>query len=171
VLAFSSCAAGPLLETENGFVHRRHGYRIGAPPGTGVTWERIEVEGSALAYRRVGPVRMTLSSRCKAPLTRAEVLARHLRIGIGDHTLREGGAVAVGGLSGWAQIFDVLEHDALVRVKTVTLIAGPCVLDWVLTARDGHGFEAAKGDFDAWWHTLRFEASADEDATESEDAT
>jgi hypothetical protein len=29
------------------------------------------------------------------------------------------------------------------------------VIDWVLSARDGRGFEAAEDDFEAWWHSLR----------------
>ena len=87
VLALSSCAAGPLVPTDDGFAHRRHGYHIGLPPGAGERWQRVEVEGAILAWRGTGSLRMTLTSRCKQPLTRTEVLARHLRIGIPDHTV------------------------------------------------------------------------------------
>lgn len=155
VLAFFSCAAGPFVEREGGFTHRRHGYRVGAPPAASGTWQRVAVDGSALAYHRAGPVRMTLASRCKTPITSPRALARHLRIGIERYTMRHEGKVEAGGLFGWEQVFDVLEGGALVQVKTVTFVVEPCILDFVLTARDGHGFESALADFDAWWQSLR----------------
>lgn len=155
VLACWSCAAGPFVERDGGFTHRRHGFRVGTPPDSSGAWERDSVSGSGLAYRRSGPVRMTLASRCKEPITHPRNLARHLRIGIESYTMRHEGAVEAGGFAGWEQVFDVLEAGTLVQVKTVTVVVEPCVLDWLLTARDGHGFERALPDFDAWWQTLR----------------
>jgi hypothetical protein len=163
-LAIWSCAAGPFVETDAGFVHRRHGYRVSAPPQRDLPWRRVSVDGSDLAYERAGPVRMTLSSRCRVPLTRADVLARHLLIGVPHHTLRDAGAVSFDGLSGWQQVFDAVQDGALVRVKTVTLVSEGCVIDWVLSAREGRGFEAAEGDFEAWWHSLRVDTPEAEHA-------
>ncbi len=148
------CASPPLVSEAGGFRHLRHGYRIGAPPESSPPWERVEVKHAALAYRRPGPVWMTLSSRCKIPLTRPDVLARHLRIDIPPHTLREAGPVESHGLAGWQQVFDASDGGAVVRMKTVTLLIGRCALDAVLSARDGAGFESALSDFDAWWRTL-----------------
>ena len=164
LLALWSCASGPLVETERGFRHARHDYRVGLPPSAEPPWRRVRVEGSILAYGRPGPIRMTLSSRCGLPLTTPEVLARHLRIGIPAHTVREQGPVTAGDLSGWQQVFDVEGNGAVVRVKTVTFVVEPCVLDWTLSARGGRGFEAAERDFDAWWHTLRVDAMSEEAA-------
>jgi len=161
-LASLGCAAGPVEETDQGFVHRRHGYRVAAPPANGEPWRRVSVDGSDLAWERSGPVRMSVSSRCRVPLTRADVLAHHLRIGVTEYTLRDEGAVSLGTLAGWQQVFDAVAGGALVRVKTVTIVSEPCVIDWVLTARDGRGFEAAERDFETWWRSLRVGAPGGE---------
>ncbi|MEM7411938.1 MAG: hypothetical protein AAF430_17040 [Myxococcota bacterium] len=153
-----SCS-GPLRETPEGFLHERHGYRVGAPPAADATWKRVRVDGSVLAYRREAaasqpPVRMTLSSRCGVPLAEPELLARHLRIGVPEHVVRQNEAVEASPLPGWQQVFDVTQDGAVVRVKTVTLVGDRCAYDWVLTARDGAGFEEAEPTFDAWWRSL-----------------
>ena len=100
---------------------------------------------------------MSFSSRCGEPLTRPELLARHLRIGIPAHVVREAGPVEIAALEGWQQVFDADAPGGAVRVKTVTFAANGCTLDWVLVARDASGFEQAESDFDAWWQTLAVE--------------
>jgi hypothetical protein len=148
------CASGPLEPFDGGFRNARHGYWVGTPPASDPPWEPDEVEGSLLAFRRAGSVRMTFASRCGEPLPRPEFLARHLRIGIPENVVRESGAVELGPVAGWQQVFDADAGHGAVRVKTVTLVANGCALDWVLIGRESGGFEAAEGDFDAWWHTL-----------------
>lgn len=147
--------AGPLSEVDGDFTHTRHGYRIGSPPAATPPWRRVSFDGAVLAYRRPGPIWMTLSSRCRLPLTEPRILARHLRIGLPEHTLRLAEAVETRGLRGWQQIFDTREKDEIVRVKSVTFVVKRCALDWLLSARGGEGFERAEVDFDAWWRTLR----------------
>jgi hypothetical protein len=153
--AVGGCASPVLVEEAGGLRHTRHGYWIDAPPSAMPRWERVEVKGAEIAYRRDGPVWMTLSSRCEIPLTRPRILARHLRIGIPAHTLREETAVRSHGMRGWQQVFDASEDGVIVRVKTVTLVLGGCALDAMLSARDGAGYDAAQPGFDAWWRSLR----------------
>ena len=97
---------------------------------------------------------MTFASRCGEPITRPDLLARHLRIGIPANVVREAGPVELGALAGWQQVFDVDAPRGAVRMKTVTFAVNGCALDWALIAREADGFEAAESDFDAWWRTL-----------------
>jgi hypothetical protein len=157
VPALWGCAASPLVAIDGGFRNAAHGYRLGVPPPAEPPWQPAQVEGSLLAYQRPGAIRMTFSSRCGVPLSRPEILARHLRIGIPAHVVREAGPVALGALTGWQQVFDADAERGVVRVKTVTFVANECALDWVLSAREGRGFEQVERDFDAWWQTLHVE--------------
>ena len=152
--ALWGCASpNPLTAFDGCYRNLRHGYRLGVPADS--SWQRDEVEGSLLAFRhRSGAARMTFSSRCGEPLTRPALLARHLRIGIPANVVREAGPVELGALAGWQQVFDVDAPNGAVRMKTVTFPVSGCALDWALIAREADGFEAAEGDFDAWWHTL-----------------
>jgi hypothetical protein len=154
VPALWSCATSPLIPDDGGFRNPRHGYWLGVPPAGDPPWKPDEVEGSLLAFRRPGGMRMTFSSRCGVPLPRPEFLARHLRIGIPANVVREAGPVEIGGLEGWQQVFDADAGHGAVRVKTVTFVANGCALDWVLIGREAGGFEEAERDFDAWWGTL-----------------
>jgi hypothetical protein len=154
VPALWGCAASPLQPVEGGFGDSKHGYRIGVPPKAEPRWRRLEVEGSLLAFERPGPIRMTFSSRCGVPLTRPQLLARHLRIGIPAHVVRAEGPVGLGGLEGWQQVFDADAERGAVRVKTVTITGNGCAFDWVLIAREASDFEPAERDFDAWWQTF-----------------
>jgi hypothetical protein len=152
------CAsASPLTPVDGGYRNARHGYRIAVPPAGDPPWQPDEVEGSLLAFHRPGSARMTFSSRCGEPITRPDLLARHLRIGIPANVVREAGPVEIGALSGWLQVFDADAARGAVRVKTVTFTANGCALDWVLIARDTDGFERAEPDFDAWWSSLAVE--------------
>jgi hypothetical protein len=157
VPALWGCAASPLAPVDGGFVDERHGYRIGLPTRAEPPWRREKVEGSLLAFERPGPIRMTFSSRCGVPLTRPQLLARHLRIGIPAHVVRAEGPVAHASLEGWQQVFDADAARGAVRVKTVTLTANACAFDWVLIAREASDFESAERDFDAWWKTFAVE--------------
>src|SRR5262245_6129437 len=147
--ALWGCAASPLSAVDGGFVDKRHGYRIGTPPDADPPWRAQKVEGSLLAFERPGPSRMTFSSRCGVPLTRPQLLARHLRIGIPAHVVRAEGPIELGSLEGWQQVFDADAERGAVRVKTVTVIANDCAFDWVLVAREASDFERAERDFDA----------------------
>lgn len=144
--------AGDLVAVEGGFRHRRHGYTFGTPGGR---WERIDVEGTVIAFRRSGSQTMSLQSRCGQPVADVAVMARQLVIGVSPRALRQAGPVLVDGRDGWTQTFDTLRDGVGVRVKTVTLVVGRCTLDWVLAAAGSGDFEGAERAFDAWWATFR----------------
>jgi hypothetical protein len=148
------CAsASPLTPFDGGYRNARHGYQLGVPANP--SWRGDEVEGSLLAFHDPSDsTRMTFSSRCGEPITRPELLARHLRIGIPANVVRESGPVELGALQGWQQVFDVDAPRGALRMKTVTFAVNGCALDWALIARDAEGFETAEGEFDAWWRTL-----------------
>ena len=130
-------AASPLTPIDGGFRNLRHGYRLGVPADP--SWQRDDVEGSLLAFHhRSGEVRMTFSSRCGEPLTRPDLLARHLRIGIPANVVREAGPVELGALPGWQQVFDVDASRGAVRMKTVTFAVNGCALDWVRASSCSH---------------------------------
>lgn len=160
--------ASPLLAVDGGLRDPDLGYWVAVPPASVPPWRRADVEGAILAYRRPGPTWMSLQVRCKVPLTRPQILARHLLIGVGDYTLRESSPAEVAGYPAWAQVFDAVANGSVVRVKTVTVVARGCVFDWTLSVHGGRGFEQAEASFDAWWSTLRFDALAAGGAGEEE---
>ena len=55
--------AGSMVHVKDGYRHRKHDFRIGEPNGPGPAWERIHVDGAALAFQRAGPDTLTLLSR------------------------------------------------------------------------------------------------------------
>jgi len=153
--------AGDLVAIEGGFRHRRHGYTLSVPLGPGPPWQREEIEGAEIAFRRPGPQRISVQSSCRRPVTDPAILARHLVIGIQRPSLQQAGPTLVDGHEAWTQTVDTPEG---VRIKTVTAVAGDCVIDWILAARVGPGFEEAERSFDAWWSASRLphEAAASE---------
>ena len=91
---------------------------------------------------------MSLHASCDRRLAEPRIMARHLRIGIGRHVVRSEGPVTHRGLAGWQATFDVGDERGAVRVRTVTLIDGGCVIDFVFS---GGGEGTAERDFDRWW--------------------
>jgi hypothetical protein len=160
VLCAGAACASLVAETERGYRHRKHGYRIGAPGGPGGPWTRVEVEDAALAFRRRGPDSLSLQSRCGKPVTDPQLMARHLRIGIPLSELIHSGPVEVDGRSGWTQTFDTVHDDVDVRVKTITLVVGRCSFDWVLASAGS--FATVEAAFDAWWGSFQLEIDRDE---------
>ncbi len=54
VLIGAGCASSPMSRIEDGYRHQRHGYTIARPDGPGEAWQRVTLEGAALAFRRPG---------------------------------------------------------------------------------------------------------------------
>jgi hypothetical protein len=156
-LAAALGCAGPFAVTDAGYRHRQHDYAIAAPDGSGPAWERVEVEGATLAFRRAGPDTISLVSRCGQPVAAPQIMARHLVIGVPDRTEVASGPIQVAGRSGWVQRFDVTHGGLVVRVKTISLVADGCSFDWMLASSGG--FEAAESAFDAWWQSLRLDSA------------
>lgn len=148
ILAIAGCAHGKAVSWQGDlFVSSNPPYSVESP---GAKWRSVSVPGSDLSL--VGPTgsRMSLSSRCNAPLASVEILARHLRFSIGPHRLLESRAIEEAGVQAWLQYFDA----AALRLKTVTTIRARCVYDWVLVARPEQ-FEPAEASFDRWRASFR----------------
>ena len=144
-----------IRQVGDGFRHRDHDFSIAAPKGL-PAWQRTDVEDAALAFERQGPGGrdlLSLVSRCGRPTADAQLMARHLVIGLGDRTVVAAGPLEVEGHSGWTQTFDTLRDGVPVRIKTVTLVVGRCSFDWILAAAGP--IEPAEASFDAWWGSFR----------------
>jgi len=151
--------AGSVRQIDGGFRHQRHGYTIAAPGGA---WQAVEVDQATLAFKRGDAESMTLKSRCGRPVARAELMARHLLIGLTPRDVVESHSVSVDGRSGWLQVVDTAFDGKPVRLKTVTLVVGDCSFDWVIaTSADPI---AAEAEFDAWWQSFRADTSHHGDA-------
>ena len=157
-LVVATACASDLVAIDGGYRHRRHDYTIGLPDGPGPPWKKVSVEGAVIAYRRRGSETMALQSRCGRPVAAPAVMARHLVIGLDERTLRQAGPVVLEGLDGWVQVFDTRQDGVVVRVKTVTVVAGGCTFDWTLAAAGS--FEDAESAFDAWWQTFHLDAES-----------
>jgi hypothetical protein len=155
--------ADPLSRLDDGWRHRRHDYNIGAPGGEGSAWERIDLEGAVLAFRRGGSDSMSLQSLCGRPVADPALMARHLVIGLGgrERTLVRAGPVVVDGRNGWTQTFALRRDEEHLQVKTVTLVVGDCTFDWALVSAGD--FARAERDFDTWWSTFRLDARPGEE--------
>jgi hypothetical protein len=143
-LLLAACARD-LVAENGGWRSTRHGYSIDAP---GPGWERFDLEGAALAFRRGGSETMSLQTRCGRPLSTPQIMARHLMIGIPERTLRQAGPAQVAGRAAWTQTFDARLEGRTVRVQTVTLLAGACAYDFLMVASGETG--PAERDFAAW---------------------
>jgi hypothetical protein len=145
------CASN-LIRTETGFRNPRHGYSIGIPGGPGAEWERIEIEGAWVAFRRPGSETMSLQSRCGKPVAHPAIMARNLVVGIGEREILQAGPAIVAGTNGWIQTFETRPGDVTIRVTTVTAVIDDCSFDWTLATR-GESPRASHA-FEVWWGTF-----------------
>jgi len=135
---------------DGGYRHGRYDYSIGVP---GAGWERVDVDDATLSFQRGGADTLSMVSRCGRPVAKAQLMARHLVIGLEDRTLVTAGPVSVAGYGGWTQTFDSAHSGYPVRIKTVTLVLNDCSFDWILVAAGP--FEPAEVVLDAWWASFR----------------
>jgi hypothetical protein len=154
---FAGCAGDAALAGGR-YVDPERRFAFSLPEPGEPPWRRIEVERTLVAWTRVGGARMSAQAECGRRPPSPQVLARSLLIGVGPRVLRQSGPVAVGEIQGWSQVLDVQEGERVVRLKSVTLVAGECTLDFLLVA--GDDFEAAEPGFDAWWQSLEAPAPA-----------
>jgi len=152
VFFFVGCA-NDLVRTETGYRNPRHGYSIGVPDGPGAPWERIEIEGAWIAFRRPGPETLSLQSRCGKPVAHPAIMARNLVVGVGGRELVQAGPIIVAGTNGWIQTFHMQPGGVTIRVTTVTAVIDECSFDWGLATRGespnaNHAFEAWLGSFE-----------------------
>ena len=145
LLLLPAACARDLVAEAGGWRSTRDGYRIGEP---GEGWERFDLEGAVLAFRRGGSETMSLQTRCGRPVASPAIMARHLMIGVPERTLRQAGPYPVAGRSGWTQTFDARLEERTVRIQTVTLVTAACAYDFLVVAAGDP--EAALRDFEAW---------------------
>jgi len=155
-LALAAGCASDLARTEDGYRNPRLHYSIGVPRGPGPPWERVEIEGAWIGFRRPGPQTMSMQSRCGRPVAHPAIMARNLLLGIRGRTLRQAGPIVVAGRNGWSQTFDTESDGVAVRVKTVTVVIDGCIYDWTLVATGD--FAPAERAFDAWWGTFQLDS-------------
>ena len=170
----ASGCAGDWVEFErgDGRVYRHHslGYVIAYPPESpGDAWSPVSVEGADLAFRHSDGAVISMSSSCRETRAAPAQLGRHLMIGIAGRKPLKAGRLMHAGDEGWWQIVDAEENGAAVRIKTVTLLAGGCVFDWVLVAPEPGGFGWAEPLFDRWWASFERPSSEDVDRREPVD--
>jgi hypothetical protein len=148
-LVLAACAS-PLVQEDGAFVNRERGYRIAVPPES---WRPVPLEAADLAFSGPGGARMSLGSRCGTPLATPEVLSRHLVIGVRHRRLLDEGAVTLDGHAGWTRTYKVEIEGTTRYLKSVTVVAGRCVYDWVLLA--GGDTPEVERTFDRWWASFR----------------
>lgn len=148
--------AGPLTYANGRFLHREHGFSFAAPAPADPPWQRVDQDHALVAFVRPGGARMSVQSECGRAPQDPQLLAHSLLIGVEPLQLRQSGPVKVGPWPGWSQTAD-LEVDGHARhLKTVTLVAADCTVDFLLVTRED--FASAEPAFDAWWQS--FEAGA-----------
>jgi hypothetical protein len=155
LVALAAGCVGPVQYTGNRYEHRDHGYSVPAPGGAEGAWQRFEVEGATLAFRDPQADSMVVKSRCGRPVAGAQIMARHLLIGLPERDIVEARPVSIAGRSGWLQVIDTSNAGGRVRLKTVTLVAHACSFD-LLLASSAARFARLEPAFDAWWQGFRF---------------
>jgi hypothetical protein len=145
--------ANELVLAGGRFVDPKHGFAFAAPGEP--PWQRSEIEHTLAAWARPGGARISVQAECGRNPTSPQVLARSLLIGVSPKVLRQAGPVAVGPWAGWSQSIDVGEDPTrALHIKTVTLVAEACTVDFMLVARDD--FASLEPDFDRWWQSFEY---------------
>ena len=153
--ALGAGCAGPLVPEAGGWRHPKQAWSIARPDGPGAPWERVDVDGALLAFQRPDREWIAMQSSCGRPVAAADVMARHLLIGIRDRDLVASRPIEIDGHGGWQQIFEVRGAATRVRVETITLVAGRCTLDWILAGPAGEG--SGEAAFEAGWQSFRLD--------------
>jgi hypothetical protein len=159
VVAGILCLAGGLAGcaspggSSERFEHAKLGYTISYPeridPSQQAVWHRLKVEDADLAYRGPGDSMMAISSRCNERQTDPAVLGRQLLIGLRNRIRLTSERFEFAGGLAFSQVVRSKQGDVSVRTKTVTLVRGGCVIDWVLAAPDPP--PELEQIFDLWW--------------------
>jgi hypothetical protein len=148
----SVACASDLVLVNGRYVQRKYGLSFAEPePGT-PPWKRVDLDDTLVAWERPSGARMTVQAECHRKPPSPQVQARSLVIGVERKSLLQSGPVAVGPWPAWSQEFDVGEPQRALHLKTVTVVAQDCTVDFLLMA--GDDFEAAEPGFDAWWKSF-----------------
>ncbi len=177
VAALLACATPPVTELREGeggavtgYRHERLGYRLDPPeiaeqsttriggdaaPAPAARWDRIEIDGSDLAFRREpdpGVTTMAVSSHCGGTDAPLRVLSSHLLLGIGRREVLSSGPAVVAGRRAWVQWVEAGPPEDPTRIKTVTTRLDGCLVDWTLASTGD--FDPALPEFDRWWSSF-----------------
>jgi hypothetical protein len=146
-LSLSGCAGKRI---EHGVFHAPTGYRVALP--SDAAWRIVDDSRADLELRhRTASAGMLVNGACDPALARrkADVLDRHLLMGLRDRVELEHGDVPVDGRVASHRLLEgrMPQSEDRVRVETYTLRSQRCVWDlMLLTAPEA--FEAARGDFE-----------------------
>jgi hypothetical protein len=145
VLLVSGCA---VKRIENGVYHSPKGYRVTIP---GSEWAPVDDGPADLELRhRSARAGLAIHAVCEGaePRRAADVLTRHLLIGIRDRKVLERGTTQVGGRPASRVVLDgrLRGAEAGVRVEALTTKEGRCVYDLMHVAAPA-AFEATRADF------------------------
>ncbi len=171
LLLVGACASTGLpIGADGRYYNEERGYSIDAPRLDDATaWRMVSLDDTDLAWRTEDGRSMSLSSSCKRTRARPALLARQLLIGVPRDAILSAHPVALRGDPGWAQTVETGADSAAIRIKTVTVVGGGCVYDWVLVAAAGPRFDESLPVFDDWWTSFeRPRASEEEDAVQEE---
>lgn len=135
------------------FEHAELGYSVPYPqqvdPSQASAWREVRVKDADIAFRGPSDAFVAISSRCDESQTDPAVLGRQLLIGLQNRTRLASERFEFAGGLAYSQVVEASEGDHLIRTKTVTLVRGGCVVDWVLVAT---GFPPeVEETFDSWW--------------------
>ena len=103
-------------------------------------WRRVDVKHADIAFR--GPKRdfVSVISDCDAETARRpHRLASGLLVGVENRRKVDAGVLDASSGEGWYQVYEARFDGQPVRIKTVTMVRGECVLDWVLVSPGNFG--------------------------------
>ena len=147
-----ACASDPLVIANGRLVHRKYGFSFAPPAAASPPWQQVHMADALAAWERPGGARLSVQSECGRHPPGPQVQARSLLIGVEKKELRQSGPVSVGPWPGWSQLVDVGGEKRPLHLKTVTLVAEGCTVDFLLLA--GDDFDSAEASFDHWWPTF-----------------
>lgn len=150
-----SCASTGI---ESGvYTHPEIGYSIPEPDRVAdeasPAWRRTRVEGTDIAYRAPDESYLAVSSHCDEKEVRPGVLARQLLVGLKNRELTMRKEFEFAGGRAFAQrVESTDEAGRVIHTRTITLVRGGCVVDWVLVTRNLD--TSVAGSFESWWQAF-----------------
>ena len=155
-LAGSIAGCASMGDGRGRYEHPEWGYSVPYPnqvaASEGNAWRKVRVEDADLAFRGPNDAFMALSSHCDESEDDPAVLGSQLLVGLQNRTRVASERFEFAGGHVFSQIVEATQGDVAVRTKTITLVRGGCVVDWVLAALDSlPDLPDAIETFDSWW--------------------
>lgn len=116
-------------------------------------WSRTSIRGADLAYHGPHDAYMALSSHCDEDETRPALLARQLLVGLEKRKRLSAEEFEFAGGQAFRQSIQSLDESGeALRTRTVTLVRGGCVVDWVMVVPGS--VPEVEETFDRWWQAF-----------------